>query len=849
MPLASKFSEDNTSKFIECFSLDSDFEDLLSWIHAPQNLQQFRPVITNLIRLLSVQLAPRLMDELGINAEQLSDWHTMLCEIQEKLPETLPAELSTLKGNAKIRPHGLIGGFPVYATLVGADVSYPDQCTEKILTLHLIALAAASGYQRQINSNEIQNPTTGIAAGMREIRQLEKSSHDSSDLPDLRNLSSLAEVITVVSQYIEALSTDNVDDSERIWGQNFRLLLRSFYEQRESTKRGLTPKSQTVFTAKRVLQEAADDNDDATPGITIEFEISTPDAKSAAQLVSTGLHPDEMNQVVSVAIKDPSASELIKDDARLNSKRHRGRIQGIRHAAQELRCDWSKPTETEIGFLLRLIAYETDLTEFPETIRSDLFDLSLLLLLRICTGRPISELLQFRFIKTKDEYQQLRRPVVAFILDGQVLALPLQIVAKNKTLNASERYLLAAEPFNQASTKQQGVLYLKLPSMWTDRLRSQAEFRLGNTRYNRLSNEFFLSEGSYLNSIAELFKYTNKRYATRWSNQRLQQIMRTALLNCSADQVFVYLITQQDIGHAVVASHYQRTAITRLDGIVKQAHNWIFSCAQEKTQHPTESTEPIEESLSKASLGTESAVPDLFVKELCEHLKLKLKTHKKRSDEETYLIEVHNALVVYIVTWLGFSSGYRAVFDPLSDPRHLDRQSGSIVISDKDNEVNTHSRIVNVSECFVQQVDMYVEHLNSLANKLGAKPSLQSDIRSLCHRYWGLDKKSHELSVPFLFLLSDTLRPRNVSPSTLAEYMPVKLPPNFNRHYLRSKLSELNVSPESISYFMGHWQYGEEPYQKYSSISVCDITLELKDAFKIIQSAAGWSVQQGLNFG
>ncbi len=483
MPLASKFSEDNTSKFIECFSLDSDFEDLLSWIHAPQNLQQFRPVITNLIRLLSVQLAPRLMDELGINAEQLSDWHTMLCEIQENLPETLPAELSTLKGNAKIRPHGLIGGFPVYATLVGADVSYPDQCTEKILTLHLIALAAASGYQRQINSNEIQNPTTGIAAGMREIRQLEKSSHDSSDLPDLRNLSSLAEVITVVSQYIETLSTDNVDDSERIWGQNFRLLLRSFYEQRESTKRGLAPKNQTVFTAKRVLQEAADDNDDATVGITIEFEISTPDAKSAAQLVSTGLHPDEMNQAVSVAIKDPSASELIKDDARLNSKRHRGRIQGIRQTAQELRCDWSKPTETEISFLLRLMIGEIDLHEAEADRLRDDSDLNILLLLRAFTGRSISDLLSFHCMRTKEYYLRLKKPVIAFIADSQEIALPLRSNAKNKNIHPSDRYLLAAEPFNQTNIHQEETIFFKLPGAAAAIFNRTAEWYLNKTSH------------------------------------------------------------------------------------------------------------------------------------------------------------------------------------------------------------------------------------------------------------------------------------------------------------------------------------------------------------------------------
>lgn len=850
MSLAIKFSEDNTAKFIEFFSVSSDVESLLSWIHAPKNLQQFRPVIANLIRVLSVQLAPRLLNELGITAEQLSAWRDLLCSMQEMLPDVFPRQLRVLENNANVRPHGLIGEFPIYASLVGADFSYNEEHTENILTMHLIALAAASAYQNKINSNEIQNPTTGIAAGMREIRQLEKSSYDSSELPDLRNLSSLAEVIDTVSQYIEVLSVGN-DDLERVWGQNFRLLLRSFDEQRESTKRGFTPKNQHTFTTKKVLKEVHDDDDDddTAAGVTIEFEIITPDAKSAAQLASTGLHPYEMNQVVSVSINDPDASDLVKNDARLNSKRHRGRIQGLRQAAQELRCDWSKPTETEIGFLLRLITGELVLPVLEKVGFWRDPELNVLLLLRALTGRSISELLSFRFIDKKEDYLRLKKPVIAFIANSQELALPLQATATNKNINASDRYLLASEPFNQTNIKQQETIFLKLSEASTAVLNSNAEWYLNNTRHNPKSIAFKLPEESYRNSISEYFKYINKRYAMRWSNQRLSKIMRTALLHCNADQVFVHLITQQDIGHAVVASHYQKTAVTRLDDIVKEAHNWISSCAQEKSQHPVKLIELTDKPLSQVSLGTESAVPDLFVKELCEHLKLKLKMHKKRSNEENSLIEVHNALVVYIVTWLGFSSGYRAVFDPLSDPRHLDKKTGAIVISDKDNEVNTHSRIVNVSECFVQQIDMYVEHLNSLANKLGAKPALQSDIRCLCHRYWAFDTDTNELSIPFLFLLSDSLRARSVSPGALSEYMPVKLPQNFNRHYLRSKLSELNASSESISYFMGHWQYGEEPYQKYSSISVHDIALELKDAFKAIQSAAGWSVQQGLNFG
>lgn len=47
-------------------------------------------------------------------------------------------------------------------------------------------------------------------------------------------------------------------------------------------------------------------------------------------------------------------------------------------------------------------------------------------------------------------------------------------------------------------------------------------------------------------------------------------------------------------------------------------------------------------------------------------------------------------------------------------------------------------------------------------------------------------------------------------------YNPTTLPANIDRHYLRSKLSQLECPAEMIDYFMGHWERGEEPYHRHS---------------------------------
>ena len=184
--------------------------------------------------------------------------------------------------------------------------------------------------------------------------------------------------------------------------------------------------------------------------------------------------------------------------------------------------------------------------------------------------------------------------------------------------------------------------------------------------------------------------------------------------------------------------------------------------------------------------------------------------------------------------------------DPISDPRHLDRETGLMIISDKDNALFQHARIIPLTERFVKQMDHYVEHLTQLAIQLPHKPSIQEDIYQLCNRYHRLDNSENELSIPFLFFLTGSLQARAVSPKHLASHYPFELKANANRHYLRSSLIELGAPGELISYFMGHWNHGEEPHQKLSSISPLDIAVGLMPYLTTLEKQVGWTLEGGL---
>ena len=102
--------------------------------------------------------------------------------------------------------------------------------------------------------------------------------------------------------------------------------------------------------------------------------------------------------------------------------------------------------------------------------------------------------------------------------------------------------------------------------------------------------------------------------------------------------------------------------------------------------------------------------------------------------------------------------------------------------------------------------------------------------------------------MPFLFFMTDSLQARAVSPKNLQEHFPFEIRANANRHYLRSRLVELGAPGEMISYFMGHWEHGEEPHQKLSSISPIDIAVELAPYLNTIEKQIGWTVQGGLAY-
>lgn len=245
-------------------------------------------------------------------------------------------------------------------------------------------------------------------------------------------------------------------------------------------------------------------------------------------------------------------------------------------------------------------------------------------------------------------------------------------------------------------------------------------------------------------------------------------------------------------------------------------------------------------------------------KQLFSSLLHRLEVYKP-SREYSYdsVIQYHNRYVLYTTYLLMFSTGYRAVYNPLpSLSLHL-KTYGLLVISDKDDADFTHARLVCVPPLLSEQLNYYEKHLASLAEFIRYRsPELAQTIDHLLRQdEWMLHptdaalwykeiKNSRKILGPlFLFRKQyDQWLPKNIAPKYLVKDQPdeLRLTGNVGRHWLKSELIKRNVEPEWIDLQMGHWMTGQAPLAYYSALSHVEVGSLLGEIIDEMLKEIGW---------
>ncbi|WP_445426675.1 hypothetical protein [Alishewanella sp. HL-SH06] len=222
------------------------------------------------------------------------------------------------------------------------------------------------------------------------------------------------------------------------------------------------------------------------------------------------------------------------------------------------------------------------------------------------------------------------------------------------------------------------------------------------------------------------------------------------------------------------------------------------------------------------------------------------------------LINYHNHYVTYTAMMLLAATGYRAVRNPLPLLSLFLPHYHCMVISDKDDEDFTNTRIVAVGSILAQQLNYYQNHIEKLCNLIIIlKPELGEHIHSAIDKLriallnsFGENqtllksvKNNVKLPGPLfeLQMKQDSLQCIAISPKTLkARLKGFKFPINFGRHVLRSYLLKKQLPSELINFQLGHWSTGEAALGDYSSFELNEAINLLTPIIDEMLQEQGW---------
>lgn len=197
-------------------------------------------------------------------------------------------------------------------------------------------------------------------------------------------------------------------------------------------------------------------------------------------------------------------------------------------------------------------------------------------------------------------------------------------------------------------------------------------------------------------------------------------------------------------------------------------------------------------------------------------------------------VHYHNYYTIYCVVQICLGTGIRPIKKPYPSPENIDPTTGLALIRDKDGDDRYNTRIVWLHPFIIKQLEYYRAHRAAVISLLALNDP----------------KLSESAEPPPLFLLEQTGRrgsksrlglPDDLRSGGIAKRVSgfFTLPMNFERHFLRSNLTELGVGIEAVDAFMGHWSMGTEPWGPYSTFSLLDYVTEVRGPISSILTETG----------
>jgi hypothetical protein len=810
---------------------------LLDFINAPPDVFAITRVLSNLKAALPVLTqVVELSSDAELEGDQLSVWiriATWATENQQSLAQALSPDNID---HDKSQPlHGRIGDWPLYCALY---YRHPDD-ERRAQHLHLTAqfLLVAHAYRAR-EASEDRDYANSVIETTRLVRLL-------ADIQQTKAFEERQSILTAlpreaVSQLdfahlVQARSENSDSDHWRILARAMRHAVTHSGGLRRAT-------SEAPASDRKIIinQEDIDESVSSCSGSIARItRIRTPmlSNKIVSEMVHEGLSPDELLSGTEYLIfTERDEQEKRQHRAftpQASAMRTRGFAKAISMRNQSLSMRWGGLSLWETASLHKQLFTLADnesnsANDFHPDVSN--LELSALVLSIYWTANPIKSVLGIRLNTKRTRYprkissgeRQFSTVYEHWLLD------PLGPNYTSRLSEESKSYLV----------KTGQVLVLPIHSEIYNRIARWKDAK----HKSEVAGEkklFSQTDEIYQEAIQQLLIKLNSQTLSRFTLKRIESDLSHHLYHTCRDWVEVSLITGVMHDQSDVAIHYAAPQMEQLYNAYGQTCNQLMNSIFEELSWPELPVPiPAMKQCVQAELrfGCRTLLKPDSVRELVQNLKTRYNECIRQVGTSNYLVEMHNTFTLYVMLMLHFTTGYRAVKDPLYSFSHIDLKTGLVVISDKDSDDWYHSRLAWLPQQVCDQLLMYAEHCRLLSQRL-----------MILNRHLA-DSILTSDSTPFLFLLDEqfqqvTLRPAELK-KRLVTFFPV--PINVNRAYLRNRLRDMGVDGEVVRLFMGHWDMGQEPYSRNSSLSPLEFKRVIEDPITKIFKADGWSVLRGI---
>lgn len=634
-------------------------------------------------------------------------------------------------------------------------------------------------------------------------------------------------IVDQLSRYIEiALGKEIYTQKEHGGGSGGRMSCSDW------AIRGVAPRDQQ-------LSPVAETEEDENGGYVLIKEFALTDPRNGGVLgYGAGLTIDDFNPQISVYELFPTGDEYINRDQKQLALILQGKKNALAMNNQWLQNNRSLLSFYDIG---RLLCHMD-----CELCRDDLSDSQITTIV----------LLMLTMFYGLDVFDSL----TMFVVNNHVKKL--ETDTKLAYIKSERRIMVKVASMtsgNQLSekAKEQAISVGKYLVLGVPEALASAIERLDKNRLSEQRSGYLLFVRDKGRCVDEVNRYIREAMLTNASYISLRKTSFARIVSAAGDIADAIMITGHANGMAKTRLHYTTRSCRSLYTIHKKATNSLVDEVAYEFEWDEEKKKSWliadNEYIQTGYVGSRLTPKPQAIKELVGNLVDKLNRLKTEFDWYKF----HNAYTAYTLLMLDYSTGSRSVNRKYALKSSINVEKGVVILSDKEADDFYNTRVAPLTSLCSAQWGEYLNHRDLVLARLLQRHEQVTDNLLAADfnmpRSWRANAINEyvDSNIGPIFFIDEVGNPTAKLPKhtklVLQDIWHLAL--NVNRHYLRFQLREHDVGGEYIDALLGHWQTGEEPYGRYSTLSVEEVFLQVTPVITKVMHEDGWKVIKGLSSG